>query len=65
MCLNVGPASKTVGNIETELGECPGFVARENVWCADSVMTAILAGWRNSINTNGLRNHIKLRQNKF
>ena len=65
MCLNVGPASKMVGNMETELGECSVFAGRANVWCTDRVMTAIIAGWRNLIKTNGLRNHIKLRQNKF
>ena len=30
-----------------------------------SVKTAIIASWRNLINPNGPRNHIKLRQNKF
>ena len=34
------PASKTVGSIETALGECPVFAGRSNVSCADSVMTA-------------------------
>ena len=47
-CLNVGPASKTVGSIEIALRECPLFAGRAHVWCTeDSVMTAIIAAWRN------------------
>ena len=35
------------------------FAGRANVWCTDSVVTAIIAGLQNLFNPNGLRNHIK------
>ena len=43
-CLNAGPASKTVGNIETALGKCTVFAGSANVWRTDSVMIAIITG---------------------
>ena len=64
-CLNVGPASKTVSNIETLLVECPVFAGRANVCCTDSVMTAIIASWQNLISHNGLRNYIKPHKNNL